>query len=413
MMDGYSQDAMTLAPWVPMNWGPRPLDEELECLSIKDLKRRAVLCNVPLLHISAVVERRELISLIKKAKVPDDQYITGHGKIHFAKKEDLDEDHGLKRKRVDIDKEASESSSSSSSSSSTDSSVRKRKRKMKKILKKQKKAVAAEDAERFKGFGDDVYQGGNLGVSQPLGERDIAAERERSPLPYHAPTTGIVDAGRLSADGKVLHEGAAAAAALLKQGGVGEPSTGPTSTGQELALAKKAPTTTLALRALPAPEPENAAQEGLIAASQMGFDVVPREPAPIPKPINRPLIAGLMPLQNLQGPAVHQNNNANAIVDRLTPGAGFGRVCIEYLCNSKCERGDACPEAHITDPEEEMRVRAKFKEQECRFGKECTRPLCMYRHPGEKMEEVAAVPEGGGVALRVTKDGVKLDFLNV
>lgn len=281
---------------------------------------------------------------------------------------------------------------------------------MKKILKKQKKALGPEDPDRWKGFGDDMFQGHATGVAEPLGGSD-PAKRDRSPLAYHAPT-GVVDAKGVQ-DAVTLQAGAAAAAALLAQGGL----EGGASAGSEGAApdGKPAPApTTLALRPMLAlPEPENTAHEGLIAASKMGFDVVPKEPAPVPKPINRPLIAGLMPLQNLQGPAVHGGNTAAAIVDKLTPGAGFGRVCIEYLCNSKCERGDACPEAHITDPEEEMRVRAKFKEQECRFGKECTRPLCMYRHPGEKMEEVAQVPEGGGVALRVTKDGVKLDFLNV
>merc|ERR1712085_88629 len=76
------------------------------------------------------------------------------------------------------------------------------------------------------------------------------------------------------------------------------------------------------------------------------------------------------------------------------------RICTKYLCHSRCDMGANCPEAHIVDPEEEMKVRAKFKLQECNKGATCNRKNCLFRHPGELEEEHTLIPAGQGMALR-------------
>lgn len=137
------------------------------------------------------------------------------------------------------------------------------------------------------------------------------------------------------------------------------------------------------------------AQRGMAAAAAMGFDVLPKTPAKPTAPAE-----GLRPSINSAAPLPYGA--------ALMPG---GRICIQYLCTSKCDLGGNCPEAHIIDPEEEMRVRARFKEQECHYGAQCTRPGCLFRHPGERFEEGHFIPEGQQVALRATPQGMVLDFM--
>mmetsp|Transcript_83113 Transcript_83113/g.258035 ORF Transcript_83113/g.258035 Transcript_83113/m.258035 type:complete len:286 (-) Transcript_83113:46-903(-) len=138
------------------------------------------------------------------------------------------------------------------------------------------------------------------------------------------------------------------------------------------------------------------AQKGMAAAAALGFDVLPKAPASKPSAPAE----GLRPSINTAAPAPYGAS--------LMPG---GRICIQYLCTSKCELGSNCPEAHIIDPDEEMRVRARFKEQECHYGAQCSRPGCLFRHPGEKVEEGQFVPEGQQVALRATAQGMQLEFM--
>ncbi|CAJ1344863.1 unnamed protein product [Effrenium voratum] len=116
----------------------------------------------------------------------------------------------------------------------------------------------------------------------------------------------------------------------------------------------------------------NTAQVGVAAAAALGFDVLPKQssftsnaPAPGLRPSVNPAAAAAAAGANLQG----------------------HRVCVQYLCFTRCDKGSSCPEAHIMDPEEEMRVRAKFKLQECNQGAGCTRTSCLFRHPGERVEE--------------------------
>lgn len=137
-------------------------------------------------------------------------------------------------------------------------------------------------------------------------------------------------------------------------------------------------------------------QEGMAAAAALGFDVLPKAPA---ASASAPAL-GLRPSINSGAPAPYGAAQL--------PG---GRVCISYLCTAKCDMGTNCPDAHIIDPEEEMRVRARFKEQMCHFGASCTRSGCLFRHPGEKLDEVNLVPEGQQVMLKATPQGMQLQYM--
>eukprot|EP00435_Cladocopium_sp_Y103_P052980 s625_g16.t2 len=132
---------------------------------------------------------------------------------------------------------------------------------------------------------------------------------------------------------------------------------------------------------LPAPPPvpvqarkakDTTAQAGVAAAAALGFNVLPKQSTFTPP--SAPAL-GLRPSINAPIPTPATSNPQG------------GRVCVQYLCWARCDRGSTCPEAHIMDPEEEMRVRAKFKLQECNQGASCTRTSCLFRHPGERVEE--------------------------
>lgn len=117
---------------------------------------------------------------------------------------------------------------------------------------------------------------------------------------------------------------------------------------------------------------DTTAQAGVAAAAALGFNVLPKQSTFTPP--SAPAL-GLRPSINAPIPTPATSNPQG------------GRVCVQYLCWARCDRGSTCPEAHIMDPEEEMRVRAKFKLQECNQGASCTRTSCLFRHPGERVEE--------------------------
>ncbi|CAK8995626.1 unnamed protein product [Durusdinium trenchii] len=121
-------------------------------------------------------------------------------------------------------------------------------------------------------------------------------------------------------------------------------------------------------------KPKNTAQAGVAAAAALGFDVLPKQSSFVPP--TAPAL-GLRPSINAPIPLPANSNPTQS------------RVCVQYLCWARCDRGSNCPEAHIMDPEEEMRVRAKFKLQECNQGASCTRTSCLFRHPGEHVEEAS------------------------
>mmetsp|Transcript_46452 Transcript_46452/g.89626 ORF Transcript_46452/g.89626 Transcript_46452/m.89626 type:complete len:223 (-) Transcript_46452:283-951(-) len=138
------------------------------------------------------------------------------------------------------------------------------------------------------------------------------------------------------------------------------------------------------------------AEKGMAAAAALGFDILPKERTKMTAPAE-----GLRPTINTGAP----------VPFGVAGMPGGGRICIQYLCTSRCDLGGNCPESHIVDPEEEMRVRARFKEQECHYGAQCSRPGCLFRHPGEKFEEGCFLPEGNQVTLRATPQGLALEYV--
>merc|ERR1711893_302752 len=100
----------------------------------------------------------------------------------------------------------------------------------------------------------------------------------------------------------------------------------------------------------------------------MGFQVLPKAPINLEAPQ-----IGLRPTIN---------TNAPGALGAAIQSISTGRVCVAYMMNSKCDLGSRCTEAHITDPEEEMRIRARFKQQDCHSGASCRRVGCLFRHPG-------------------------------
>ena len=111
-------------------------------------------------------------------------------------------------------------------------------------------------------------------------------------------------------------------------------------------------------------------EAGVAAAAALGFSVVPQQ--------KQSALAA--------APAEGLRPSLWSVPAALAPGKEQ-RVCVQFLCWARCKRGSSCPEAHIMDPEEEMRVRAKFKLQECNQGASCTKKTCLFRHPGERVEE--------------------------
>lgn len=325
---------------------PKSERELLEKCSVKELRRQAALKNVPLTHISAAVERPELINLIIRAPPIHDKYDFKIGvKVHSAEsiaqahKEHAErkarkaeararkDDSKKKKKR----RKSSSSSSSGSSSGSSSSSDHKKKK------KKADKAPKTKPQEKRKKI------------------------RSRSPsLEMIAPKPAVPKQGTLAA------RRAARAAAKLK--------------------------------ALPAPEEpapppaaeaeRNTAQVGMAAAAAMGFNVLPKAAAPV----------AASPLPGLR-PSLREPQHIAPAVGGSSMTATGQRVCVQYMCTNRCDLGAACTDAHITDPEEEMRIRSKFKEQECQLGANCTRPYCLYRHPSERLEEGRFGPGSGQKAM--------------
>ncbi|CAE7519579.1 cobB [Symbiodinium sp. CCMP2592] len=116
------------------------------------------------------------------------------------------------------------------------------------------------------------------------------------------------------------------------------------------------------------------AQAGVAAAAALGFNVLPKQSSYAP---------------NAPAPGLRPSLHAPTALPTPSSTSLGHRVCVQYLCFTRCDRGSNCPEAHIMDPEEEMRVRAKFKMQECNQGANCTRTSCLFRHPGERVEEAS------------------------
>jgi len=326
--------------------------DELFKLSVKELRRQAALRSVPLTHIGAALEKKDLVALILKAPPVLDHYNVGAGKVHSAESIAADaKNPQLKRNRG---KKRAKSSSDSSDSSRSRSRRRKRRAKRSRSRKRGRRSRSRKRKGRSRSRSASVTV--LTPALPPIRSEPVVRVLAPRTMPIpHPAITGIIEIDDAVPDVPPAPEPVTV-----------EP---------------------------PKPVKPTVAQAGMAAAAALGFDVMPKFPqVPVAPSV------GLRPTVNAAGAAPFG-------------AACMGRVCIEYLCKSTCTLGSKCPEAHIVDPEEEMRVRARFKEQECHYGAACTRSQCLYRHPGEKLEESNFVPEGQQVTLKVTPTGMSLDFM--
>jgi len=341
----------------------------LDKLSVKELRRQAALKNVPLQQIAAALEKTDLINLIVRAGPVMDHYDVSTGvKIHSAESI-ASAPPMVKKKKKKKKRRSSSSSDSQSGSHSTRSRGGRRKKQGKghRSRSRSRRRKRSKSRRRAK----TVSRSPSIQVIVPT----VGPHRASGPVMRAVPPPVAATPERSTPS---VAAAAAAAAVALPITDVSSPATASTP-----GAPKKPTDPTLA-------------QAGMAAAAALGFDVLPKAPSTGPAAP----AAGLRPSINTVTPAPYGAS--------YMPG---GRVCIQYLCTSRCDLGGNCPEAHIIDPEEEMRVRARFKEQECHYGAQCTRAGCLFRHPGEKFEEGNLVPEGQQVTLKVTPHGMALDFM--
>lgn len=326
---------------------------QLGKLTVKELRRQAALRNVPLTHISAAVEKQDLVNLILRARPVTDHYdICSSVKVHSAASIAEAQRSGVKQpkeKKVKKKKKRRRSTSSSNSSSGN-RKKRKRSRSLKAIKGRTKKSRSPS-------------------VTMIIPTITIG-QKEKLVLE-------IVDTSTVSIPSAINTPVAKASPA-------------------DIARAKIAAAT-------PKPDDPTLAQRGMAAASALGYDVLPKAPSTSLKAA--PGI-GLRPSIN----SAHVGAGMGHVMN--IQGLTNSRICTNYLTRSRCDMGANCPEAHITDPEEEMRVRAKFKTQECNKGASCQRRECLYRHPNEIAEETAAlVPAGRGFTLRTKNNHLTMEMV--
>lgn len=352
-----------------------PTYDDLCNSSVKELRRQAALRNVPLTRIAAALEKQELIALILNAPPVRDQYNIDGPKVWDAESIAAD---ALKPKPPKKKKKKKKKGRSDSSSSKSSSSRHKKSKKHKHAIK-QEQSVKQE-----------------LPVKQEIQDRSALKrprERDRSSsvemmemvVPSKLPALPAVSepSGAPTPPKPRVRNRANASSSLP-----------PPSDSVALVIADDDPPPSGPSKPSRLPVPDTSvAEAGMAAAAALGFSVLPKAP----RASNAPA-AGLRP------------SVTSASSQPLTSAYAQGRVCIEYLCKASCQLGANCPDVHIRDPEEEMRVRSRFKDQDCHFGAACTRSFCLYRHPGEQAEELTFVPEGQQVMLRSTSSGVVLDF---
>jgi len=312
--------------------------KELEKLSVKDLRRQAAIHNVMLTQISAAVEKIELVNLILRAGPVRDTYDVSLGlKVHTAASIAAAMLQPPKPKEKKKKKKKSRRSSSSSSSESG------RKRKRSKSRKRSRSR-----------------------------RRKKSKSKSRSPSLVVVPKRKARAKPALRALPPSSHTGAASASGgALKA----LPPIVDTIEDSDSDEVQEQPA-----RA-PAAAP-SVVQEGVAAAAALGFDVLPREAAPVVAPA-----PGLRPSVNPGAAGGLLANVGPGGAGSMISGIPGMRVCMTYMSHASCMLGANCPDTHIMDPEEEMRVRARFKEQECNAGAGCNRKGCLYRHPGETVED--------------------------
>eukprot|EP00927_Polykrikos_kofoidii_P047741 TRINITY_DN4200_c0_g2_i1.p1 TRINITY_DN4200_c0_g2~~TRINITY_DN4200_c0_g2_i1.p1 ORF type:complete len:365 (+),score=63.02 TRINITY_DN4200_c0_g2_i1:193-1287(+) len=349
----------------------------LETLTVKELRRQAALKDVPLTHIGAAVEKQDLVTLILKAGPVLNHYDISCGvKIHSADSISKLSHVKVKKKK----KKRKSSTSSSKSSGSRTSRSRSRGRRKKRSKSRRRSRSRPKKRSRSRGKRKSMSRSPSVQlISAPLA---IAAPGAARGTNTQAATSSAASSASHAAAVAARKKRRAEKALALEAGA--------------LAITDEVTCTTPASAVPKSRAGPNVAEVGMAAAAKLGFDVLPKrqsQPQEAPAPGLRPSINSV---------------TSTPYGAAMMPG---GRVCIAYLCNSKCELGNKCPEAHIIDPDEEMRVRARFKDQECHYGASCTRVGCLFRHPGEQIEDGTFVPEGQQVMLKATPQGMQINYM--
>lgn len=319
--------------------------EELEQSSVKELRRQAALRSVPLTHISAALEKKDLVNLILNAKPVTDQYdINSNRKVHTAESIAAASRAAERKAKLPKDKKKKKKRKASSSSRSSDSGKKKKRSRSRKPATKgrRKKSRSSSDCVEM------------IIPMIEIGKKD-------------KPILEIADTSTVSVPSAI---------------NIPKARMPTTAAAKAKAAAEKA-----------AAEPPTEAARGMAAAAALGYNV-------LPKAASSSLKAAAGSAAGILRPSINTGGNTIG-----AQGLSNSRICTSYLQFARCDMGANCPDAHITDPDEEMRVRAKFKLQECKFGATCTRKGCLFRHPGEITEEYQAVPMGQGWSLRPDKDG--------
>lgn len=305
----------------------------LEKSSVKELRRQAALRSVPLTHISAALEKKDLVNLILRAGPVLDQYDVG---VKVWTADSIAHAASSGRPKKPKEKKAKKKKRKASSSSSSSSGKKKKRSRSRKAPPVQ---VGGRSRKRQKSRSSSLEM---IIPTITIGKKD-------------KPVLEIADTSCVSIPSAV-----------------NAPVTKRKAAAAEKAAAEKAVTP---------------AARGMAAAAALGYNVLPKGPS-LPVSLTEAPAMGLRPSINTGGHSQGIQMLSNS------------RICTNYLSYGRCDMGANCSEAHITDPEEEMRVRAKFKMQECKKGASCLRKNCLFRHPGELMEEYAAsVPSGQGIAL--------------
>mmetsp|Transcript_27667 Transcript_27667/g.51915 ORF Transcript_27667/g.51915 Transcript_27667/m.51915 type:complete len:410 (-) Transcript_27667:30-1259(-) len=397
----------------------------LEKLPVKELRRQAARKCVPLTLISTAVEKSDLINLIIKAGPVLDQYDVNVGVKVWTAEAIESHQPGTKPVRKDKDKKSDKNREKDKAKEAKEVPDKGKKKKKKKGSsgseeasenKKKKKRSKSRHKKGKKG----TSRSPSLTMMLPAPPEVSAKKARRSPsltivVPGEAAKRKAVPrkASRspsltmmIADDDDVVVQEKPARVVQEKPAKVVQEKTAKVNAEAAMqALLPPAKAAAAPQKALPTPHPATAvdvpsrkppgadtAQAGVAAAAALGFDVLPKQSsytsnAPAP---------GLRP--SLNAPSAPPVAGSNSLGQR---------VCVQYLCFTRCDRGSNCPEAHIMDPEEEMRVRAKFKLQECNQGASCTRTSCLFRHPGERVEEATlsgnqvlqkATPQAGPVA---------------
>lgn len=376
---------------------------ELEKFGVKQLKVHAAKRNVPLTQIASAVEKNDLIALILAAPPILDQYEVGAAiKVHSA------ESLLYNRNNKSLGRSSSASSRSRSRSNGKKKGKKQKKKKKDRSRSGKRKSRSRKRSRSRKKSPSKAIKVGFMPSSQVHAEPPrlmIAAfaegtvvdldfsESDDEPeimgtvaasIPAITPdvdlviVTAVKPAPHLE---KIPHKAPENLAFLPKTNSLEQkcysssvladasPEAKQTGGGGHSQHPGATPDEPTAIR-------PDLAQAGMAAAAALGFDVIGPERSA--SGLQAPPLPPMLGLRPSFKPSMRATTGSSSLL---------GRVCVEYLCRSQCQHGDRCPEAHIVDPEEEMKVRARFKEQECNFGPTCSRHMCLFRHPGEKIEE--------------------------